>query len=343
MSDSDLRSSAVDLDGGYSVDPVRQYLSEVGRYPLLTPQQELDLARRMERGDRTARDLFIASNLRLVIKIARKYSNRGLDLLDRIQHGNAGLIKAASRFDWRRGFKFSTMAHWWIESFICRAVADEGSTIRAPIHAIETTNKFRRLLHFTNKDVNDLTDEDLAKAKLTRSDAEMSWSIMRQAELVSLDEPVRTDGDEVSMHDSLQDPNATNGPDEFDATDAHDAVAEALQYLTPSQRRVIELRFGLNGQEGQTHTLEEVAALFGVPREKIRQLERKALDQLKSVSAICALAGRPEPLPDEVGPLSEPKPARPRQYDPSHDRDFFDPKSKTGGHVSPPAPAVTAS
>lgn len=269
-----------------TTDPIRAYLHEIGRIPLLNAEEEVILAKRIEEGDQEAKDLLTTANLRLVVSIAKKYAKRGLDLLDLIQEGNIGLIRAVEKFEYRKGFKFSTYATWWIRQAITRAIADQARTIRVPVHMIETINKLSKVSSQlaaklgrrpTIKEIADEMDLDIAKVN----------EIIRIAQRpASLESPIGEEKDS-KLGDII--------PDEFSASPTEIAtwaslkkqINEILSGLTDRERKVLELRFGL--KDGVSRTLEEVGHEFKVTRERIRQIEAKALKRLKSEEIAQAL------------------------------------------------------
>lgn len=262
-----------------STEPIRAYLHEIGKIPLLTAEEEVILAKRIERGDKEAKDLLTTANLRLVVSIAKKYAKRGLDLLDLIQEGNIGLMRAVEKFEYRKGFKFSTYATWWIRQAITRAIADQARTIRIPVHMIETINKLSKV-------VNKLS------AKLGRSPEpeeiaeEMDMEVEKVHEIIkiaqrpsSLDAPIGEDGDS-RLGDIIEDEYSTSPKDIASWAFLKKQVNKMLKNLSDRERKVLELRFGL--KDGVSRTLEEVGHEFKVTRERIRQIEAKALKGLKS-------------------------------------------------------------
>jgi len=261
-------------------DPVRMYLKEIGRIPLLTFADEISLAKRYEKGDRRAKKKLTESNLRLVVSIAKKYIGRGMSLLDLIQEGNQGLIRAVEKYDWRKGYKFSTYATWWIRQAITRAIADQARTIRIPVHMVETINRFirasRRLMQELGREP---TPEEVAK--IMEVDVSKVREIRKVSqEPTSLETPV---GDEEDSHlgDFISDP----GPTPYDQTSRQllkEHMEEVLTTLSDREKKVLILRFGL--EDGRPRTLEEVGAQFGVTRERIRQIEAKALRKLRHPS-----------------------------------------------------------
>lgn len=274
VKDDDLTSA--------SDDSVRMYLREIGRYPLLTGPDEVRLAKAIERGDKAAKRRLAEANLRLVVSIAKKYIGRGLTLLDLIQEGNLGLHRAVEKFDYKKGFKFSTYATWWIRQAITRAIADQARTIRIPVHMVETINRYMRTQRELQQELGrEPTHDELAK-KLG-VDLEKLEHIMKiSQETVSLESPVGDEGDS-SLGEFIEDKN-TISPEEqaiYELMKGH--VEESLAILTPREQKILRMRFGLEPDQGigRTHTLEEVGKEFGVTRERIRQIEAKALQKLK--------------------------------------------------------------
>ncbi len=263
------------------IDPVRMYLKEIGRVNLLTAEDEIELAQRVEKGDKEAKKRLIKSNLRLVVSIAKKYINRGLSLLDLIQEGNQGLIRAVEKYDWRRGFKFSTYATWWIRQAITRAIADQARTIRIPVHMVETINKIiRTQRQLTQKLGREPTPEEIGvELDLT---GERVREIFRLAQdTTSLEKPVGDDEDSL-LGDFIQD---QTQPSPYEAATQEllkESVQDVLKNLSPREAQVIIMRFGLDGSTPKT--LEEVGRFFGVTRERIRQIEAKAIRKIRRPS-----------------------------------------------------------
>jgi RNA polymerase primary sigma factor len=269
------------LGGVESTDPVRQYLREIGRVPLLSAEDEVELAKRYEKQEKRAKDKLTESNLRLVVSIAKKYIGRGLSLLDLIQEGNQGLIRAVEKYDWRKGFKFSTYATWWIRQAITRAIADQARTIRIPVHMVETINKLyrtsRRLMQELGRDP---TPEEIGDE--LDLDAERVREIFKIAqEVTSLETPVGDDKESI-LGDFIPDESQLSPVDQASKQLLKDHLDEVLSTLSDREARVLKLRFGLEGNKQMT--LEEVGKVFGVTRERIRQIEAKALRKLKHPS-----------------------------------------------------------
>ncbi|HIR16024.1 RNA polymerase sigma factor RpoD [Massilicoli timonensis] len=260
-------------------DPVKMYLKEIGRVELLDPSEEPEIARRIQEGDEEAKRKLIAANLRLVVSIAKKYVGRGMLFLDLIQEGNMGLVKAVEKFDYTKGFKFSTYATWWIRQAITRAIADQARTIRIPVHMVETINKLTRIQRQLVQDLGrDPTAEEIA-AKMENISPEKVREIQKIAlEPVSLETPIGEE-DDSHLGDFIEDKEALS-PDEYANNQLlKDEINTVLQGLTEREEKVLRLRFGL--YDGRTRTLEEVGKEFNVTRERIRQIEAKALRKLK--------------------------------------------------------------
>ena len=272
----------VDLAAEYSLDdPVRMYLKEIGQVRLLSAEEEVELAKRVAEGDQEAKNKLTEANLRLVVSIAKKYSGRGLHILDLIQEGNTGLIRAVDKFDWTKGNKFSTYATWWIRQAITRAIADQARTIRVPVHMVEVINKATRC---NRKLVQELgrepTVEEIAK-ELGLPVEKIIEANRTAADTLSLDTPVG-DEEDTSIGSFVED-ERTPGP--ADATSnalLAEALKEILDTLTEREADVLKMRFGM--YDGRTHTLEEVGQIFGVTRERIRQIENKAIRKLRHPS-----------------------------------------------------------
>ncbi len=261
-----------------SNDSVRMYLSEIGRVPLLTAQEEVELAKRIEKGDASAKQHLAEANLRLVVSIAKKYIGRGLSFLDLIQEGNIGLFRAVEKFDYTRGFKFSTYATWWIRQAITRAIADQARTIRIPVHMVETINKLthtkRRLMQELGRDP---TVEELG-AEMDLDVKKVHHILKISQDIVSLEAPVGAEEDS-KLADFIEDSDSLSPVESTARQILKENIRSMLMYLSPRERKIIEMRFGLN--DGVAHTLEEVGKEFGVTRERIRQIEAKVLQKLR--------------------------------------------------------------
>ena len=262
-------------------DPVRMYLKEIGKVPLLSPDEEIELAKKIELGDEEAKKKLAESNLRLVVSIAKRYAGRGMQLLDLIQEGNLGLIKAVEKFDYRKGYKFSTYATWWIRQAITRAIADQARTIRIPVHMVETINRLvRTQRQLVQKLGREATPEELA--------TELDMPVDRVREIMKISqEPVSLEtpiGEEEDSHlgDFIQDNNVEVPADAATYTLLHEQLMDVLSTLTEREQKVLRLRFGLD--DGRPRTLEEVGRQFNVTRERIRQIEAKALRKLRHPS-----------------------------------------------------------
>ena len=280
--EEELENIELAVPDGVSIeDPVRMYLKEIGKVPLLSAEEEIELAKRMELGDQEAKKRLAEANLRLVVSIAKRYVGRGMLFLDLIQEGNLGLIKAVEKFDYRKGYKFSTYATWWIRQAITRAIADQARTIRIPVHMVETINKLirvsRQLLQELGREP---TPEEIA--------AEMNMPVERVREILKISqEPVSLEtpiGEEEDSHlgDFIQDDNVPVPADAAAFTLLKEQLEEVLGTLTEREQKVLTLRFGL--EDGRARTLEEVGKEFNVTRERIRQIEAKALRKLRHPS-----------------------------------------------------------
>lgn len=265
-----------------SDDSVRLYLREIGQIPLLNAEQELALAQKVVAGDKKAKDKMAESNMRLVVSIAKRYSGRGLDLLDLIQEGNTGLLRAVEKFDPDKGFKFSTYATWWIRQAITRAIADQARTIRIPVHMVETINKLLRTQRRMTQDLNrEPTIEELAK-ELEMEPDKVEYVIKIKQDIQSLDAGVGRDGDdgdESTLGEFIEDEDSAT-PEESAANQLlKEQVQSVLSSLSDREQKIVRMRFGLDN--GKSHTLEEVGQEFAVTRERIRQIEAKALAKLR--------------------------------------------------------------
>ncbi len=272
----------VDLAAEYNLDdPVRMYLKEIGQIPLLSAEEEVELAKAVAEGDQTAKNKLTEANLRLVVSIAKKYGGRGLHILDLIQEGNTGLIRAVDKFDWTKGNKFSTYATWWIRQAITRAIADQARTIRVPVHMVEVINKATRC---NRKLVQELgrepTVEEIAK-ELNLPVEKIIEANRTAADTLSLDTPVG-DEEDTSIGSFVEDVNTPGPADATSNALLSEALKEVLDTLTDREADVLRMRFGMF--DGRSHTLEEVGQIFGVTRERIRQIENKAIRKLRHPS-----------------------------------------------------------
>ncbi len=264
-----------------SDDSVRLYLREIGKIPLLSSEEELELAQRVIAGDKKAKDKMAEANMRLVVSIAKRYSGRGLDFLDLIQEGNTGLLRAVEKFDPDKGFKFSTYATWWIRQAITRAIADQARTIRIPVHMVETINKLLRTQRRMTQELNrEPTIDELAK-ELEMEPEKIEYVIKIKQDISSLDAGVGRDGDEEEsvLGDFIEDEDTISPEDSATNQLLKEKVQEVLSSLSDREQKIVRMRFGLD--TGKSHTLEEVGQEFAVTRERIRQIEAKALAKLR--------------------------------------------------------------
>ena len=280
LSDEDLAITADNVDQ-FADDTVRLYLREIGKIPLLKPEEEHELAMKILKGDKKAKNKMVESNMRLVVSIAKRYSGRGLDLLDLIQEGNTGLLRAVEKFDPDKGFKFSTYATWWIRQAITRAIADQARTIRIPVHMVETINK---VLRATRKLTNELnrepTTDEIAK-EIGMEPEKVDYVMKIKQDIASLDATAGKDGDDEDsvLGDFVEDEDRESPEDAAANQLLKEQIAQILTTLSEREQKIIKLRFGIGG--GRPHTLEEVGAEFSVTRERIRQIEAKALSKLR--------------------------------------------------------------
>ena len=280
LSDEELAITAENVDS-FADDSVRLYLREIGKIPLLTPEEEADLAQRIVKGDKKAKDKMVESNMRLVVSIAKRYGGRGLDFLDLIQEGNTGLLRAVDKFDPDKGFKFSTYATWWVRQAITRAIADQARTIRIPVHMVETINKVLRTTRKLTTELNrEPTNEEIAKA-LDMEPEKVDYVMRIKQDIASLDASVGRDGDDEDsvLGDFVEDEERDSPEDSAANQILKEQLSEIIATLTDREQKIIRLRFGIGG--GRPHTLEEVGNEFDVTRERIRQIEAKALAKLR--------------------------------------------------------------
>ncbi len=277
--EDEAESRVVYLDDDVADDSVRLYLREIGKIPLLNAEEELALAKRVVAGDKEAKDKMAEANMRLVVSIAKRYVGRGLDLLDLIQEGNTGLLRAVEKFDPDKGFKFSTYATWWIRQAITRAIADQARTIRIPVHMVETINKLLRTQRRLTQDLNrEPTNEEIAQAM--EIDVDKVEHIMKiKQDISSLDASIRDDEEDSVLADFIEDEDTISPEESATGQLLKEQVKDMLGALTEREQKILKLRFGL--EDGKSHTLEEVGQEFSVTRERIRQIEAKALAKLR--------------------------------------------------------------
>jgi RNA polymerase primary sigma factor len=272
-----------------SYDSIQMYLKEIGQYPLIYASEEKELAKRIEKGDKEAKNLLARANLRLVVSIAKKYVGRSSDLslLDLIQEGNLGLFKAVEKFDWTKGYKFSTYATWWIRQSITRALADQSRTIRIPVHMVETISKYKQVYRRLSQD---LGREPLAEEIATEMNIDVEKVHVIEnisQETVSLEQPIGDDEEKSTRGEFIADDKILKPDQEASRRILSDQIKEVLNDLSPKERKILEMRYGL--LDGVQHTLEEVGSEFGVTRERIRQIEAKVHDKLRSNEKILRL------------------------------------------------------
>ncbi len=278
-SDEDLDMLAR-FDPTVVTDPVRLYLREIAKVPLLTAEQEVELAKRVEQGDVEALQHFVRANLRLVVSIAKRYLGRGMSLLDLVQEGNLGLMRAVEKFDWTKGYRFSTYATWWIRQAISRSISDQGRTIRLPVHMADSITRYRRTLaQLTQELGRPPRPEELAEAMSIQPE-KIEQIIQAAQRTISLDSPLSSE-DETNLGDIIADEVSRSPQQIAEEVLLSRDVAEVLECLNPRQRLVLQLRFGLNN--GTPHTLAEVGAQLNISRERVRQLENEALRKLRRV------------------------------------------------------------
>jgi len=277
----DIDVSKLATDKNLSSDPIRMYLREIGKHELLSQQEEVKLAQNAEKGDLIAKEKLARANLRLVVSIAKKYMGKGLAFLDLIQEGNIGLIKAVEKFDWTKGFKFSTYATWWIRQAITRAIADQAKTIRIPVHMVETINKYKKIERQLEQQLErSPTPEEVSK--IMGIDVDKARGIVKiSQETTSLETPVGKEED-TKFSEFIPDENTLSPFESASRELLKENLDEVLNTLNDRERKVLELRFGI--EDGKSRTLEEVGKEFGVTRERIRQIEAKALRKLRHPS-----------------------------------------------------------
>jgi RNA polymerase primary sigma factor len=266
---------------GAADDSVKAYLQEIGKVPLLKGDQELELAKAIAAGDERAKQQLIQANLRLVVSIAKKYIGRGLTFLDLIQEGNLGLIRAAEKFDYRRGFKFSTYATWWIQQSITRGIADKSRTIRLPVHMIETIGKLKKVTRDLTHELNRAPTKEELSQRMGISLSKLRLVLKATQSTISLETPLHTKDETSKIGDFLVDESSETPDTRVSQENLNDEIERILNTLRPRERDVLKLRFGLN--DGNKRTLEEIGQLFGVSRERVRQIETRALNKLRKM------------------------------------------------------------
>ncbi|MDO4986983.1 MAG: RNA polymerase sigma factor RpoD [Candidatus Saccharibacteria bacterium] len=280
LSDEELEITVDNVDA-FADDSVRLYLREIGKVPLLTPDEEQELAKKASEGDKKAKDRMVEANMRLVVSIAKRYTGRGLDFLDLIQEGNTGLLRAVEKFDPDKGFKFATYATWWIRQAITRAIADQARTIRIPVHMVETINKILRTSRKMTQELNrEPTIDELAKEM--DMEPEKVENVLRiKQDIASLDQSVGRDGDDEDsvLGDFVEDEERVSPEDSAANKLLKEQLAKIISTLSDREQKIIKMRFGIGGSK--SHTLEEVGLEFSVTRERIRQIEAKALSKLR--------------------------------------------------------------
>lgn len=280
LSDEDLEITVDNVDA-FADDSVRLYLREIGKIPLLSNEEEAELAKEIVKGSRKAKEKMVEANMRLVVSIAKRYSGRGLDFLDLIQEGNTGLLRAVEKFDPEKGFKFSTYATWWIRQAITRAIADQARTIRIPVHMVETINKVLRTTRKLTTELNhEPTIEEIAK-ELDMDVDKVEYVMRIKQDIASLDASVGRDGDDEDsvLGDFVEDEERVSPEDSAANQILKEQLAEIISTLSDREQKIIKMRFGIGGE--RPHTLEEVGYEFSVTRERIRQIEAKALSKLR--------------------------------------------------------------
>ena len=279
--EEDQEEEKVQVERGSADDSVKIYLQQIGKVKLLNSEEEIELAKRIAEGDEDAKAKLVQANLRLVVSIAKKYIGRGLSFLDLIQEGNLGLIRAAEKFDYKRGFKFSTYATWWIQQSITRGIADKSRTIRLPVHMIETIGRLKKVTRdLTHELGRNPTKEELA-AKMQISLAKLRLVLKATQSTISLETPLHTKDETSKIGDFLVDESIEAPDTRVSQENLTEELEKILESLRPRERDVLKLRFGL--QDGNKRTLEEIGQLFGVSRERVRQIETRALNKLRKM------------------------------------------------------------
>lgn len=271
----------VQAERGSADDSVKIYLQQIGKVKLLNSEQEIELAKRIAEGDDVAKGQLVKANLRLVVSIAKKYIGRGLSFLDLIQEGNLGLIRAAEKFDYKRGFKFSTYATWWIQQSITRGIADKSRTIRLPVHMIETIGRLKKVTRDLTHELNRTPTKEELAGKMGISLAKLRLVLKATQSTISLETPLHTKDEASKIGDFLVDENSESPDSRVSQENLTEELEKILDSLRPRERDVLKLRFGLN--DGNKRTLEEIGQLFGVSRERVRQIETRALNKLRKM------------------------------------------------------------
>jgi len=276
-----------------SNDSIRMYLNEIGRIPLLTGEEEVELAKRIEMGDLSAKQKLAESNLRLVVSIAKRYINRGLPFLDLMQEGNFGLLRAVEKFDFRKGFKFSTYATWWIRQAITRAIADQARTIRIPVHMVETINKLRYTQRRLQQELGRKPLVEEVAVEMQLDVQKVQYIIKISQDIVSLESPIGTEEDS-KIGDFIEDESAMSPFESAHRNMIKDNINEILGFLSAREQKIVKMRFGL--EDGIPHTLEEVGREFNVTRERIRQIEGKVLEKIREHPMIVKIQESPQEI-----------------------------------------------
>lgn len=276
-----IRELDLEASRGTAEDSVKMYLQEIGRVKLLNAQEEIELARRISEGDQKAKAKLVRANLRLVVSIAKKYIGRGLSFLDLIQEGNLGLIRASEKFDYRRGFKFSTYATWWIQQSITRGIADKSRTIRLPVHMIETIGRLKKVTRDLTHELNRAPTREELAARMGISLSKLRLVIKATQSTISLETPLHTKDEASKIGDFLVDESGESPDTHVSQENLNEEIEKLLETLRPREKDVLQLRFGL--QDGNKRTLEEIGQLFGVSRERVRQIETRALNKLRKL------------------------------------------------------------
>ncbi len=279
--EEEAEQEKVQVERGSADDSVKIYLQQIGKVKLLNSEQEIELAKRIAEGDEVAKGQLVKANLRLVVSIAKKYIGRGLSFLDLIQEGNLGLIRAAEKFDHKRGFKFSTYATWWIQQSITRGIADKSRTIRLPVHMIETIGRLKKVTRDLSHDLGRTPTKEELAGKMGISLSKLRLVLKATQSTISLETPLHTKDEASKIGDFLVDENTESPDSRVSQENLTEELDKILDSLRPRERDVLKLRFGLN--DGNKRTLEEIGQLFGVSRERVRQIETRALNKLRKM------------------------------------------------------------